>query len=83
MVKDPVNNDPNSTVVRLFDEVQKQFVRRSPFPCGRICGFGCHECNISRRIWAKIGVYMVEGRGVVFVHRAGVKYGIKIDASNT
>ena len=81
MIENTVDHDLDAPLVRFFDQLEKQFVCRGPFPGGRICGFAAAADNleITLRVGSEIRIDMVERVAVVFVLRAAVEDRIEFD----
>ena len=81
MIEDTVDHDLDAPFVRFFDQFEKQFVCRGPFPGGRISGLAAVADNleIALGVGSEIRIDMMERVAVVFVLRAAVENRVEFD----
>ena len=78
VIKNPIDDDAESSAMSLLDEFEKLLVGRAPFPALRIGCFPSGKGDISCRIGTKVGISVVKGAGVVLVEGRGFENGIQI-----
>ena len=83
VIKNPIDDDAESSAMSLLDEFKKLLVGRAPFPALRIGCFPSGKGDISCRIGTKVGISVVKGAGVVLVEGRGFENGIQIESGNS
>ena len=81
MVENTIDHHLDPALVRFFDQLKEQLVRRGPLPSRGIGRFAAvaDDLEITLRIGPEVRINVVEGVAVVFVLRATVKNRVEFE----